>query len=260
MLQHCSHFMLWFFWPRGRWGLAPQPGSNPQPLPSASEGEVLTTGPPGRPLDAGLFKCCIVSEHSLHRVGIPSSVSTLGAARGFRWLVWFAHNADRTPHGWRVYGRCFRCHRQVLSCQLLCLHPPRLRGLCFCMRSYAEAETPILWLLHVKSWLSGKDSDAGRDWGQEEKGTTEDDMAGWHHRLDAHEFEWTPRVGDGQGGLACCDSWGRKESDTTERLNWTEVRGRERFYLCSVWFYYFQSVEHECGSIICLLWEAFFLI
>ena len=62
-----------------------------------------------------------------------------------------------------------------------------------------------------------------RDWGQEEKGTTEDEMAGWHHWLDGHESEWTPGVGDGQGGLACCDSWGRKESDTTERLNWTEL-------------------------------------
>ena len=64
---------------------------------------------------------------------------------------------------------------------------------------------------------------AGRDWGQEEKGITEDEMAGWHHQLDAHEFGWTPGVDDGQGGLACCDSWGRKESDTTEGLNWTEL-------------------------------------
>ena len=81
-------------------------------------------------------------------------------------------------------------------------------------------ETPILWPPHVKSWRIGKDPDAGRDWGQEEKGTTEDEMAGWHHWLDGHEFEWTPGVGDGQGGLACCYSWGRKESDTTKRLNW----------------------------------------
>ena len=65
-------------------------------------------------------------------------------------------------------------------------------------------------------------TDAGRDWGQEEKGTTEDEMAGWHHRLDGCESEWIPGVGDGQGGLACCNSWGRKESDTTEQLNWTE--------------------------------------
>ena len=84
----------------------------------------------------------------------------------------------------------------------------------------AEAETPVLWPPHAKSWLIGKDSDAGRHCGQEEKGTTEDGMAGWHHRLDGHESEWTPGVGDGQGGLACCDSWGRKEPDTTERLTW----------------------------------------
>ena len=81
---------------------------------------------------------------------------------------------------------------------------------------------------HVKSWLIGKDSDAGRGWGQEEKGMTEDEMAGSHHRLDGHEFEWTLGVGDGQGGLACCDSWGRKELDTTVRLNWTEL------YICSL--------------------------
>ena len=67
-------------------------------------------------------------------------------------------------------------------------------------------------------------TDAGRDWGQEEKGTTEDETAGWHHWLDGRESEWTPGVGDGQGGLACCHSWGHEESDTTERLNWTELR------------------------------------
>ena len=87
----------------------------------------------------------------------------------------------------------------------------------------AKAETPVLWPPHAKSWLIGKDSDAGRDWGQEEKGMTEDEMAGWHHRLDGCESEWTLGVGDGQGGLAYCHSWGRKESDTTERLNWTEL-------------------------------------
>ena len=74
----------------------------------------------------------------------------------------------------------------------------------------------------AKSWLVGKNSGTGRDWGQEEKGTTEDEMAGWHHWLDGRESEWTAGVGDGQGGLACCDAWGRKESDTTEWLNWTD--------------------------------------
>ena len=86
-----------------------------------------------------------------------------------------------------------------------------------------ENDTPVFWPPHAKSWLIGKDSDAGRDWGQEEKGTTEDEMAGWHHLLDGRESEWTPGDGDGQGGLACCDSWGGKESNTTERLNWTEL-------------------------------------
>ena len=77
---------------------------------------------------------------------------------------------------------------------------------------------------HLMSWLIGKDSDAGRDWGQEEKVTTEDEMAGWHHWLCVwRESEWTPGAGDGQGGLVCCDSWGRKESERTEQLNWTEL-------------------------------------
>jgi len=93
----------------------------------------------------------------------------------------------------------------------------------FIGRTDTEAETPILWPPHVKIWLTGKDPDAGRDWGQEEKGMTEDEMAGWHHQLDGHEFEWILGVGDGQWGLVCCDSWGRKESDMTEQLNWTEL-------------------------------------
>ena len=87
----------------------------------------------------------------------------------------------------------------------------------------AEAETPVLRPSHAKSWLIGKDSVAGRDWGQEEKGTTEDEMAGWRHWLDGRESEWIPGVGDGQGGLACCDSRGREGSDTTEWLNWTDA-------------------------------------
>ena len=93
----------------------------------------------------------------------------------------------------------------------------------FFERNDAKAETSVLWPPHVKSWLIGKGSDAGRDWGQGEKGKTEDEMAGWHHWLDGHESEWTPGVGDGQGGLACCDSWGRQESDMTEQLIWSDL-------------------------------------
>ena len=103
------------------------------------------------------------------------------------------------------------------------VHPKGNQSCVFIGRTDPEAETPILWPPHAKSWLIGKDSDAGRDWGQEEKGTTEDEMAGWHYWLDGRESEWTLGVGDGQGGLVCCDSWGRKESDMTEWLNWTDT-------------------------------------
>ena len=118
----------------------------------------------------------------------------------------------------------------------------------FTGRTDAEPETPILWPPDVKSWLIWKDPDAWKDWRQEEKGMTEDEMVGWHHQLDGHEFGWTPGVGDGQGGLACCGSWGRKELDTTERLNWltdwlTNHRKLDSYQLptkmltvCSVWF------------------------
>ena len=88
----------------------------------------------------------------------------------------------------------------------------------FIGRTDARAETPILWPPSVKNWLIGKDPDAGKDWRWEEKGTTEDEMVEWHHRLNGHEFEWTPGVGDRQGGLACCSPRGRKVLDTTEQL------------------------------------------
>ena len=97
----------------------------------------------------------------------------------------------------------------------------------FIGRTDAEAEIPILWPPHSKSSFIGKDPDAGRDWGQEEKGTTEDEMAGWHHRLDGHEL--TPGVGDGQGGLECCNSWDHKELDMTEQLKGTELNATSSF-------------------------------
>ena len=104
------------------------------------------------------------------------------------------------------------------------VHPKGNQFWIFIGRTDAEAETPILWPPHVKSWLIGKDPDAGRDWGQEDKGMTEDEMAWWHHLHNGHEFEWTPGVGDGQGGLMCCHLWCHKESDRTEQLNWTELK------------------------------------
>ena len=100
------------------------------------------------------------------------------------------------------------------------VHPKGDQSWVFIGRSDVEAEMTILWPPDVKSWLIWKDPDAGKDWGQEEKGMTEDKMVGWHHQLNGHGFGWTLGVGDGQGGLVCCGSWGRKELDTSEQLNW----------------------------------------
>ena len=91
------------------------------------------------------------------------------------------------------------------------VHPKGDQSWVYIGRTDAKAETPILWPPDVESWLIWKDPDAGKDWGQEQKGMTEDEMVGWHHRFNAHGFGWTPEVGDGQGGLACCGSWGCKE-------------------------------------------------
>ena len=132
--------------------------------------------------------------------------------------------------GWALKNCCFwtvvleKTLESPLDCkEIQPVHSEGDQLWAFFGRNDAKAEAPVLWPPHVKSWLIGKDTDPGRDWGQEEKGMTEDDMAGWHHGLDGRESEWSLRVGDGQGGLACCDSWGHKESDTTEWLNWTEL-------------------------------------
>ena len=93
----------------------------------------------------------------------------------------------------------------------------------FTWKTDAEAEAPMLWPPDAKSWLIWIDPDAGQDWRREEKGTAEDEMVGWHHGLNGHEFEHTPGDGEGQGSSASCSPWGCKESDTTEQLNWTDA-------------------------------------
>ena len=99
------------------------------------------------------------------------------------------------------------------------VHPKGDKSWVFIGRTDAEAETPVLWPPHVKSWFIGKDSDAGRDWRQEEKGTTEDEMVGWHHWLNGHEFEQALGDGEGQGSMVCCSPWGCKKLDMTQWLN-----------------------------------------
>ena len=109
----------------------------------------------------------------------------------------------------------------------------------FTGRTDVEAKTTILWPLDAKSWLIWKDPDAGKDWRQ--KGTKEDEMVGWHHRLNGHGFRWTLGVGDGQGGLVCCRSWGHRESDMTVQLNWTEI-----VFICAFILHCLPSLGFHC--------------
>ena len=160
-------------------------------------------------------------RHYLANKG-PSSQS-YGFSSRHVWMWELDYKESWIPKNWCFWTVMLE---KLLESPLDCkeIQPDHSKGnqsWIFIGRTDAEAETPIPWPPHTKSWLIGKDSDAGRDW-EQEKGTTEDEMAGWHHWLDGCESEWTPGVGDGQGGLACGNSWGRKESDTTEQLNWTE--------------------------------------
>ena len=136
---------------------------------------------------------------------------------------WTIKKAERRRNdGFELW--CWRRLESPLECkEIQPVHPRGNQSWIFIRRTDAEAVTPMLWPPDAKNWLIGKDPDAGEDW-RREKRTTEDEMVGWHHQLDGYEFEQAPGVGDGQGSLVCCSSWGRKESDTTEWLNWTEPR------------------------------------
>ena len=136
----------------------------------------------------------------------------------YRWTLKTAdHQRNDTFKLW-----CWRRSKSPLDCkEIEPVHPKGNQSWVFIGRTDVEAETSILWPPDVKSWLTWKDPDAGKDWGQEEKGMTEDEMVREHHQLNGHGFGWTLGVGDGQGGLACYGSWDCKESETTERVNWT---------------------------------------
>ena len=137
--------------------------------------------------------------------------------------------------GWALQNWCFwtvvfeKTLESPLDCkEIQLVHPKGKQSWIFMGRTDVEAVTTILWSPDAKNWLIWKDPDLGKNGRQEEKGTTEDEMVGWHHRLDGHEFEQALGVGDGQGSLVCCSPWGHKESDTTEQLIWTELKSYKR--------------------------------
>ena len=152
----------------------------------------------------------------------PSSQG-YGFSSSHVWMWELDHKESWAPKNW-----CFwtvELEKTLESCldskEIKPVHPKGTQSWILIGRTDAKAETPILWPSDGKNQLIGKDSDAGKVWRQEEKGMTEDEMVGCYHRLDGHELEQAPGVGGGQGSLACCSPWGCKESDMTERLNWT---------------------------------------
>ena len=143
------------------------------------------------------------------------------------WMWELDYKESWVPKNWCFWTVVLeKTLESPLDCkEIQLVHPKGSQSWIFTGRTDAEAEAPILWPPDVKSWLIGKDPDAGKDWRQEEKGTTEDEIVGWHHLHDGHEFEKIQGVGDGQGRPACCHPWGHKESDMTEQLNWlTDTR------------------------------------
>ena len=147
-----------------------------------------------------------------------------GFSSGHVWMWELDYKESWAPENWCFWTVVLeKTLESPLDCkELQPVHPKGDQSWMFIGRTDVEAETPVLWPPDAKSWLIWKDPDAGRDWGQEEKRTTEDEIVGWHHWLNGHGFGWTPGIGDGQGCLAFCGSWGHQELDTTEWLNWTD--------------------------------------
>ena len=174
-----------------------------------------------------MFQCYSLNSPHPNLLPLPTKVCLVKAmvfpVVTYGWESWTIKKAECRKNWcfWTVMLE--KTLESPLDCkEIQPVHPKGDQSWVFIGRTYVEAETPILWPPDAKSWLIGKDPDAGKDWGQE-KGMTEDEMVGWHRWLNGHGFRWTLGVGDGQGGLACCSSWGCKELDMTERLNWTEL-------------------------------------
>ena len=153
------------------------------------------------------------------------SNQSYGFSSSHVWMCELDYKEGRAPKNWCFWTVVLEKTLESIldSKEIQPVHPKGNQSWIFIERTDAEAKAPILWPPDVKNWHIRKDPDAGKDWSQEEKGTTEDVMVGWHHWLDGHEFEQALGVGDGQGSLVCCSPWGCKESDATERLSWTEL-------------------------------------
>ena len=166
-----------------------------------------------------------IKKQRLYFANKSLSSQSYGFSSSRVWMWELDHKESWVPKNWCFWTMVLE---KILESPLDCreIQPVSPQGnqlWIFIGRTDAKAEVPILWPPDVKNGLIGKDPDAGKDWRQEEKGVTEDEMVGWHHVLDGHEFEQAPGVGDGQGSLACFILWGCKESDMTEWLNWTET-------------------------------------
>ena len=145
-----------------------------------------------------------------------------GLSSSHVWMRKVGHKESWVPKNWCFWTVVLEktLENSLYYKEIQPVNPKGNQSWIFIERTDAEADAPILWPCDEKNWLIGKDPNARKDWRQEEKGITEDEMVGWHHWLDGHEFEQALGVGDGQGSLACCRPWGCKELDTAERLNW----------------------------------------
>ena len=181
-------------------------------------------------------------RHYLANKGPSSQSYGFSSSQVRRWEL--DYKESWAPKNWCFWTVVLeKSLESPLDCKEIQPDPKEYQSWIFTGRTDAEAETPILWTPEVKKWLVRKDPDAGKDWLREQKGMTEDEMLGWHHWLDGRESEWTPGDGDGQGGLACCDSWGCKESDTTERLNWTELNWTHLILTASLFFMFLHHLK-----------------
>ena len=171
------------------------------------------------------------SGHYFTNKGLPSQ--SYGFPTTHVWMWELDHKERWAPKNWCFWTVVLENSWEPLDCkEIKPVNPKGNYSWIFVGRTGAEA--PILWPPDAKNWLLRKDPDAGNDWRQEEKGTTEDEMVGWHHQLDGHGFEQAPGVGEGHGSLACCSPWGCKESDMTEWLNWMFTQFRN-LWVCSCW-------------------------